>query len=243
MRTTATKLVAFAQCPFLYKVLYEIREPLPVLGTQRAFGNVIHATIAAYEKERSLDQGFEALEKLGNRLNRRDLDEARSILAWRHDRAQERAGKPVLIEGSLRASLAGHRLEVRMDRLDAVGQDLLLAEYKGGKTVDLDLVRIQMMLLSYAIHDVFGRAPRRWELELLRERRIVNLDAETSPRNLAGYAAGLVNQVAQPSREPNPQDPRFCARCPARPFCPRHCKSPKEFSRNAVDRGPQLFLF
>lgn len=243
MKTTATKLVTFVRCPFLFRVLYEVREPLPVLGTRRLFGNVIHSAIAAYEQRRSLNQALEVLDHRGKGLSGKDLAEARSILEWRHVRAASREGKPVLVEGSLRASASGHRLEVRMDRLDATREGFLLAEYKGGSTVDIDLVRVQLMILSYAIYDVFGRVPRRWELELLRQRRVLSLDPDTSALSLEAFTSDLVARVSQPAREPDPHDPKFCARCPAHPYCPRHHRTPKEFSRNHVDCGQQLFLF
>ena len=45
MRTTATQLVTQFTCPFLRYVSYEMKEPLPVWGTRRRFGNVIHALV------------------------------------------------------------------------------------------------------------------------------------------------------------------------------------------------------
>lgn len=244
MKTTATRLVTYSQCPFLYRVLYEVREPLPVLGTRRLFGNAIHAAIAAYERSgRSMDCAIETLDERGRGLNRQDRDEARSILVWQHERAVGREGKPILIEGSLRASIAGHRLEVRMDRLDAVGEDLLLAEYKGGKSFDVESIRVQLMILSYAIFDVFKRAPRHWEIEFLRSRRVLNVPAEVSPRRLEEFTGDLVNGVTQPLREPVPYDPKFCRSCPARPFCPRHHSRPKEFSKVPAPQSTQAWLF
>lgn len=244
MKTTATQLVTFYTCKFLFKVLYEVKEPLPVLGTWRRFGNVIHAAIAAYEAGgRSLERALEVLEERRAGLRPKDLEEARQILAWRHVTRQGREGRPVLIEGPLRASVAGHRLEVRMDRLDAAGEDLLLAEYKGGMTVDLELVRVQLMILSYAVLDVFGRAPSRWEVELLRARKVVSLPAEISPERLEEFTAGLVRGVAEGDREPRPYNPGFCKRCPARQFCPKITSSPKAFTRKPTPVEKEHLLF
>jgi CRISPR/Cas system-associated exonuclease Cas4 (RecB family) len=225
-------------------VSYEIKEPLPVWGTRRRFGNVIHAAIAEYERRgRSLERAFLLLEDQRAGLSPQDLEEARSVLTWRHERPREREGRLVLVEGTLRAQLGGQRLEVRMDRLDAVGGDYLLAEYKGGKTVDLELVRVQLMILAYAILDVFGRAPSRWEVELLRARKVVSLPAEIDPGKLREFTRGLIQGIEKGDREPRPYNPAFCKRCPARQFCPRATPHPKPFTRAAERVETQNLLF
>jgi hypothetical protein len=232
MRVTATQLVTYWTCPFLWYVSYELKEPLPVWGTRRRFGNVIHAAIAEYERRgRSLERAFLLLEDQRGGLTLQDLEEARSVLIWRHERTREREGRLVLVEGSLRAHLDGHRLDVRMDRLDSVGSEYLLAEYKGGKTVDLELVRVQLLILAYAVLDVFGRAPSRWEVELLRARKVVSLPAEVDPGRLKEFTRGLIQGIELGDREPRPYNPKFCRRCPARLYCPRWIASPKPFSK------------
>jgi hypothetical protein len=243
--TTATQLVTYWTCPFLFHVSYEVKEPLPVWGTRRRFGNVIHAAIAEYERRgRSLERAFLLLEDQRAGLTLQDLEEARGILLWRHERAPEREGRLVLVEGSLRAHLDGHRLDVRMDRLDSVGAEYLLAEYKGGKTVDLELVRVQLLILSYAVLDVFGRAPSRWEVELLRARKVVSLPAEVDPGKLKEFARGLIQGIEQDDREPRPYDPNFCRSCPAKLHCPSWTTSPKPFTRTQeTKREIQRLLF
>jgi hypothetical protein len=245
VKTTATQLVTQFTCPFLRYVSYEIKEPLPVWGTRRRFGNVIHAAIAEYERRgRSLERAFLLLEDQRAGLSPQDLEEARSVLIWRHERPREREGRLVLVEGSLRAHLDGHRLEVRMDRLDAVGGDFLLAEYKGGKAVDLELVRVQLMILAYAILDVFGRAPSRWEIELLRARRVESVPAEIDPGKLREFTRRLIQGIEKGEREPRPYDPNFCRSCPAKLHCPAWTTSPKPFTRTQeTKREIQRLLF
>jgi hypothetical protein len=244
MKTTATQLVTYWTCPFLWHVSYEAKEPLPVWGTRRRFGNVIHAAIAEYERRgRSLEKAIHLLEEQGAGLSTQDLQEARDILTWRHERAGNREGRPVLVEGALRAYLGEHRLEVRMDRLDGVGSDYLLAEYKGGKSVDLELVRTQLLILSTAIQDVFGRPPSRWEVELLRARKVVDLPAERDLRTLRGFTGGLIERILEGDREPRPYAEAFCKRCPARAFCPRWTPSPKPLSRPPQPAEHQRTLF
>lgn len=244
MKTTATQLVTFWTCPFLWHVSYEVKQPLPVWGSRRRFGTVIHATIAEYEhRGRSLERALLALEEKGFGLPRHDLEEGRAILLWRHERARSREGRPVLIEGAMRAHLEEHRLDARMDRLDGMGGEYLLAEYKGGKSVDLELVRVQLMILSLAILDVFGRPPDRWEVELLRARRVLELAAERDRDTLRRFALGLVQRILQGDREPKPYNPNFCPKCPARVFCPRVIPSPRELNRQAPASSSQLRLF
>jgi hypothetical protein len=245
MRVTATQLVTYWTCPFLWHVSYEVKEPLPVWGTRRRFGNVIHAAIAEYERRgRSLERSLLFLEDERAGLTTQDLEEARSVLIWRHERTREREGRLVLVEGSLRAHLDGHRLDVRMDRLDSVGPEFLLAEYKGGKAVNLELVRVQLMILSYAVLDVFGRAPSRWEVELLRARKVVNLPVELDPTRLKEFTGRLIQGIQERDREPRPYNPAFCKGCPARAFCPKATPNPKPLSRAAVQvEDHQTHLF
>jgi hypothetical protein len=244
MKTTATQLVTFWTCPFLWHVSYEAREPLPVWGARRRFGNVIHAAIAEYERRgRSLEKGISALEEQSGGLSAQDIAEARAILAWRHDAARGREGRPVLVEGALRAFFGGHRLEVRMDRLDRVGGDFLLAEYKGGKGIDLELVRTQLLILSYAILDVFGRPPGHWEVELLRARKVVSLPAERDIRTLRAHVGSLIERILSGEREPRPYSDAFCTRCPARDYCPRRTPSPKPLTHAVREEQGQLTLF
>jgi hypothetical protein len=245
MKVTATQLLTYWTCPFLWRVSYEVKEPLPVWGTRRRFGNVIHAAIATYERHgRSLERALLFLDEQRAGLTSDDLEEARSILVWRHERSQAREGRSVLIEGSLRAQLGGHRLEVRMDRLDGVGGDYLLAEYKGGKSVDLDLVRVQLMILAYSILDVFGRAPSAWEVELLRARKVLSLPAEADSGKLTDFTQRLIQGVMEGTREPRPYDPAFCKKCPARSFCPKGTANPKPLTRIQESRlVNQLELF
>lgn len=244
MRVTATQLLTFWTCPFLWHVSYEVKQPLPVWGTRRRFGTVIHAAIAEYEKHgRSLDRALSALEEVRAGLALPDLEELRAILRWRHERGRGREGRPVLVEGGMRAYLGEHRLDVRMDRLDSIGGHYLLAEYKGGKSVDLELVRVQLMILSFAIFDVFGRPPDRWEVELLRARKVLELPAETNREVLHSFLSDQVRRVLEGDREPRPYNPQFCSRCPARAFCPKATLSPRKLSPRAQKDSSQLHLF
>jgi RecB family exonuclease len=243
MRVTATQLVTYWICPFLWHVSYEVKEPLPVWGTRRRFGNVIHAAIAEYERHgRSLERAILILEKEQAGLSHQDLVEARSILAWRHGRPRPREAHPFLVEGPLSASIAGHRLAVRMDRLDRVGEGYLLAEVKAGREVDLRLVTVQLSILAYAVWSVLGQAPIRWQLELLRSRNVLEVEPVTDPGRLTRLTADLVRSVARADHEPKPYDETFCRKCPARRHCPRWTPHPKPFTPLRRESPPQLQL-
>jgi hypothetical protein len=244
MKTTATELATYWTCPFLHDVACRRKEPLPFGAAGRRFGNVLHAAIAEYERGGgSLDRAFRVLQERGAGLSGEDAQEARAILQWRHERAPGREGRPWLIEGSLRASLGEHRLHVRVDRLDRLDDGMLLAEYKGGRTVNLELVRVQLTLLAAAALDALGSAPKYWELEGLRTRTIVRLPAETDPEKLRRFARGLIDGVAAGDRDPRPFDPDYCRRCPAKAFCPRVTPRPKLLRPAAPETQAQLQLF
>ena len=244
LKITATALTTFRRCPFLYHVQYRVKEPLPVLGTWRRFGTVVHAAREAYEKHgRRLEVALEVLERRGAGLSPQDRQEARDMLCWRHERKEGRGGRPILIEGPLSTSVAGHRLVVRMDRLDEMGNGLLLAEYKAGRRVEMEMVRTQMTILAFTVWSVMGRAPAFWELELLRARKVMEIPAETDPEALEGFTAGLVRGVARGDREPKPYDPKICKGCPARAFCPKESANPKPFTRKPAKLEPLLLLF
>jgi hypothetical protein len=225
-------------------VMYAVRMPLPVLGTARRFGNILHAAREAYEKKgRSLEAAIEVLEGRSAGLSPGDREEARSILGWVDERSRGREGHPILIEGPLRTSVAGHRLEVRLDRLDRVGEGLVLVEYKTGRRVELEPVRAQMRVLAHVVSSVFGKTPARWEVELLRARRGVDIPAETDPGALERFTAELARSVARGDRDPRPYDPAFCRRCAARPYCPRMAASPKPLREPVRREEAQLLLF
>jgi hypothetical protein len=228
MKVTATELVTQFRCPFLRFVSYERRQPLPVWGSRRRFGNLLHRAIAEYERRGgTLEPAFQLLEEEGSELSPEDTQEARAILLWRHERTPARPGRPLLVEGPLRTTLGGHRLEVRMDRLDRVPGGLLLAELKAGKSVRLAPVLVQLGILSFAIRDVFGQAPRSWELELLRSRRALAWPGVMDPGALREGAERLLEGILTGDREPRPYHPGICPGCPARAYCPRVTPRPK----------------
>ena len=130
MRLTATQLVTQHTCPFLRYVSYEVRQPLPVMGTRRRFGNVLHAALAAYESNgRSLHHAGEVIHGPHPGMPPEDLLEAGRIVFRRHEHRREpREGRPFLVEGSLRTQIGDHRLDVRVDRLDFVQGEFRLVE-------------------------------------------------------------------------------------------------------------------
>jgi len=243
MKLTASILVAQSVCGFLRHVQYGARQPLPFLSGRRRFGTVLHAAIALYEKSGGrLRDAVAALETFV--LPAAELEEARSILAWRHGLARDPDRRPFLIEGPLTAPLGGHRLEVRMDRLDRREGDFVLAEYKTGRRADPGPLRAQLRILSYAIAKTLGKPPAAWEVELLGARRILSIPAERDPGTLERHAAELAAAVARDDRDPSPSDPSFCRRCPARAWCPRVTADPLPLAAAPARTPPaQLQLF
>jgi CRISPR/Cas system-associated exonuclease Cas4 (RecB family) len=242
MKLTASILVAQSVCGFLRHVQYGARQPLPFLSGRRRFGTVLHAAIALYEKSGGrLRDALAALETFV--LPAREIDEARAILAWRHERPRDPARRPFLIEGPLSAPLGGHRLEVRMDRLDRREGDFVLSEYKAGRRVDPGPLRAQLRLLSYAIARTLGKPPAAWEVELLGARRIVAIPPERDREALERHASELAAAVARDDRDPRPSDPSFCPRCPARAYCPRATSNPLPLAAPTNEPSAQLQLF
>lgn len=243
MKLTASILVAQSVCGFLRHVQYGARQPLPFLSGRRRFGTVLHAAIALYEKSgRRLRDAVAALETFV--LPAEELEEARAILAWRHAHPRDPGRRPFLIEGPLTAPLDGHRLDVRMDRLDRRDGEFVLAEYKTGRRADPGPLHAQLRILSYAIARTLGRPPAAWEVELLGARRIVSVPAERDPGALERYAADLAAAVARDDREPRPSDPSACIRCPARRYCPRVTPEPLPLAAAPPRSSPaQLQLF
>ena len=243
MKLTASILVAQSVCGFLRHVQYGLGRPLPLGAARRRFGSVLHVAIALYEKSgRRLETALGALATFV--LPPADLDEARRILAWRHGLERDPSRRPFLIEGPLRAAVDGHRLDVRLDRLDRREGEFVLTEIKAGRQVDPGPLDAQMRILSYAVHRALGRAPSEWEVELLGARRVLRLDAERRPAELERFAARLAGAVARDEREPEPADPAFCRRCPARRHCPRVSARPEPLpAAPAAGDEAQLHLF
>jgi hypothetical protein len=225
MKLTASILVAQSVCGFLRHVQYAVRQPLPFGASRRRLGSVLHAVIAFYEKSgRRLGPALEVLDTFV--LPAADLREAREILQWRHGRDRDPRRRPFLIEGALHAAIPPHALDVRLDRLDRGEGEFVLAEYKTGRAVDPEPVRVQLRILAYAVGRSLGRVPSEWEVELLGARRVVRFDAERDLSALERFIAGLAAAVDRDDREPRPSDPAFCRRCPARSHCPRATPNP-----------------
>lgn len=243
MKLTASMLIAQSVCGFLRHVQYAVRQPLPFGGGRRRLGSVLHAVIAFYEKSgRRLQPAIDALRTFV--LPDADLREAREILEWRHGQDRDPERRPFLIEGALHAALPPHTLDVRLDRLDRREGDYVLAEYKTGRTVDLEPVRTQLRILAYAAGRALGAVPSEWEVELLGARRVVRVEAETDRAELERFVSGLAAAVDRDDREPRPSDPAFCRRCPARSYCPRGSASPLPLREPLPHPEPtQLALF
>jgi hypothetical protein len=250
MTLTASILVAQSRCGFLRHVQYGLRQPLPFGAARRRFASILHVAIAVYEKSgRRLEAALAALSTFV--LPEADLDEARRILAWRHGLERDGSRRPFLIEGALHAVVDGQRLDVRLDRLDRREGDFVLAEYKTGGGADADALRAQLTVLSYAVARTLGRPPSEWEVELLGERRILRLPAERRPEELERVVSRLARAVALDEREPEPSDPAFCRRCPARRHCPRATARPEPLrapapaeesaQRNLFEAGPHKY--
>ncbi|MBI2933125.1 MAG: PD-(D/E)XK nuclease family protein [Planctomycetes bacterium] len=242
MRFTATMLVTQRLCPYLRFALYEMREPLPTSARRRRFGNLLHAAIAAYEQAgRSLEQAIETLARGAAELPPEDAREAEEILRWRHSIRRDAPGRSLMNEGPLRTSVAGRRLDARVDRFDAMGGMRLLAEYKTGLRAPSDLLSTQFTVLAYAAWRVFGQAPGVWEAEFLRARQVVRVPAESDPRVLERRVTELATSIVAGDRQPRPHQVSQCPRCPARAFCPRVTRMPRPFSRTPrVDPQPAL---
>jgi hypothetical protein len=243
MKLTASILVAQSLCGFLRHVQYGVRQPLPFGAARRRFGSVLHVAIALYEKSgRRLETALAALSTFV--LPEPDLAEARLILSWRHGLERDPRRRPFLIEGAIHTTVDGHRLDVRMDRLDRREGEFVLTELKTAREADTPAVRIQLGVLSYAIGRALGKTPSEWEVELLGARRILRLPAERNPAELERLVAGLARAVARDDREPEPADAGFCRRCPARRYCPRASADPLPLRTPApAAESAQLNLF
>ncbi len=240
---TTTRLVTYYTCPWLYYVEYVARQPLPALAMRRRFGIILHAAIAAYERHgRSLATAFAVLGQQAG-LTTEDSALARAILEWRHGQVRPAGSRPVMVEGTLQVAVRSHRLVVRMDRLDGVGEDLELVEYKTGRRVDEELVQVQFAILAFAVHAAFGRAPSAWRLELLRARHVKTIEASRNPDALKERVAALADGIVGRQWAPRPYDGGFCARCPARECCPRVSARPKPLALPSAPQGAQLVLF
>jgi hypothetical protein len=225
MKLTASLLLAQFRCGFLRHVQYGLGLPLAQSSPRRRFGSVLHLAIAVYEKS---GRRLEAAQGLVSTflLPDAEREEARRILAWRHGLARDPARRPFLIEGALHAAVLGQRLDVRMDRLDRREGEFLLTELKSGPQPDPEPLRAQLRILSFAIGRALGKTPSEWELELLGARRVLRLPADRDLAELERFVAGLARAALRDEREPEPSDPTFCRRCPARRHCPRASARP-----------------
>jgi len=260
---TPSKLVAYEDCPRRYRYSY-IDRPTPSKGppwAHNSLGASVHTALRAWFDLPAARRRPEVLVTLlratwvreGYRDDAQEREAFDRALGWLESYvvALDPGFEPLAVERTVAAKTATLALSGRVDRIDDVAGELVIVDYKTGRTgLGADDARGSRALALYAIaaERVFRRRCRRVELHHLptgtvaphehsdeslsrhlRRAEDTAADAVAAEKLLA---AGADADTAFPTA-PGPQ----CGWCDFRRTCPDGSRRPGHDSWAGLDRG------
>jgi RecB family exonuclease len=243
---TPSKLVAFEDCPRRYRFAY-VDRPAPPKGppwAHNSLGASVHTALRNWyglPVERRRPEALPVLLKAtwvgeGYRDEGQEREVFRSALAWLESYVAglDPAEEPVGVERVVAAKTATLALSGRVDRIDRRGDELVIVDYKTGRSgVSSDDARGSraLALYAYAAERVFRRRCRKVELHHLPTRRVATHEhtEESLGRQLARSEATAADAVAAERAVAAGTDPDaafptapgpICSWCDYRRICP-----------------------
>ena len=179
---TPSKLGAYEDCPRRYRFTY-VDRPTPQKGppwAHNSLGASVHTALRAWFDLPAARRQPWAIPTLLKatwvREGYRDLEQERAAyrlaMSWlkRYLAAQPVANEPVAVERTVGARTATLALSGRVDRIDDVGEELVIVDYKTGRsalTADDARGSRALALYAFATEKLFRRRCRRVELHHL----------------------------------------------------------------------------
>ncbi len=179
---TPSKLGTYADCPRRYRYTY-VDRPAPQKGppwAHNSLGASVHNALRAWYALPPARRGVDAVPTLlaatwvaeGYRDETQQRDAFRRAIGWLESyvRNLDPVAEPVGVERVVAARTATLALNGRVDRIDRRGDELVIVDYKTGRTgLDRDDARGSqpLALYAYAAERVFRRRCRRVELHHL----------------------------------------------------------------------------
>jgi putative RecB family exonuclease len=243
---TPSKLVTFEDCPRRYRFAY-VDRPAPPKGpawAHNSLGASVHTALRNWyglPVERRRPEALPVLLKAtwvseGYRDESQEREVFRQALAWLESYVAglDPAEEPVGVERVVAAKTATLALSGRVDRIDRRGDELVIVDYKTGRSgVSADDARGSraLALYAYAAERVFRRRCRKVELHHLPTRSVATHEhtEESLGRHLARSEATAADAVAAERARAAGGDPDeafptapgpICSWCDYRRICP-----------------------
>jgi putative RecB family exonuclease len=259
---TPSRLVSFEDCPRRYRYTY-IDRPAPQKGppwAHNSLGASVHTALRNWYALPEAKRAVDALPTLlratwvseGYRDEAQEREVFRRALGWLESYVAglDPAADPVGVERVVAARTEVLALSGRVDRIDQVGDELVIVDYKTGRgelTRDDARGSRALALYAYAAERVFRRRCRRVELHhlptgkvaahehteesLARHLRRAEQTAQDAIDAEAAVAAGADPDEAFPTT-PGP----ICSWCDFRKVCPAGAEAPERNPWAGIDR-------
>jgi DNA helicase-2/ATP-dependent DNA helicase PcrA len=228
-------------CPLKYRYAHVVQVPL-ANDPQAMFGIAMHHAIRVLHQHRMKGLPIEAGDVVAafegawssegffsREHEERRLEEGRTALRRFVERELRSGRTPLAIEMEFRFRL-GHDVVVgRWDRVDEIGGEIVLIDYKTGEIEDEERARAraerslregQLGLYALAYAETRGAPPARVQLHFVPG--AVTGEAVVAPEHLDAARARVREAASgiRAARFPARPDPRSCGYCPYHRFCP-----------------------
>ncbi len=180
----------------------------------------------------------------GHRRTHAQVSEGRSLLQRYYEKFIASAPvmeKPLGVESRIAALIQFDNVEFslsgRYDRLDWMGDELHLIDYKTSKAVNIpEGIDVQLGLYYLALEQVYGHALKRLSLIFLRSGECLSFDVTPDHREQVrwsptGLRPSLISDLAirlKHDTEWAPQEGDYCDRCTYQKYCSARCEVPEE---------------
>jgi putative RecB family exonuclease len=260
---TPSKLAAFEDCPRRYRFSYVDRPPPPkgAPWAHNSLGASVHTALRSWFDQPPARRRPEALGILlratwvreGYRDEEQERQAYRRALEWltRYVTQLDPDFEPVAIERTVAAKTPTLALSGRVDRIDEVDGELVIVDYKTGRTgLDADDARGSraMALYAFAAERLFRKKCRRVELHHLPTGTVAGFEhTEASLDRHVKRAEDTAADALRAERElaagsdPDQAFPAtpgaICGWCDFRRSCPAGAERPGQEPWASVERG------
>jgi RecB family exonuclease len=258
---TPSKLASFDDCPRRYRYSY-VDRPAPPKGppwAHNSLGASVHTAMRSWHGlpvEKRVSEVLPALLKAtwvgeGYRDDEQERAAFRTAVEWleAYVATQDPLAEPVGVERVVAAKTAGLALSGRVDRIDRRGAELVIVDYKTGRselTADDARGSSALALYAYAAARVFRRPCHRVELHHLPTGTVAAHDhtdasleravsrAEATARDIQSAEAALASGVDPDQAFPTAPG-ALCSYCDFRRSCPDGQSAPVKQSWSAIE--------